>query len=155
MKTIISFLCLLVLGTATVAAQFGVPQRGQSGYTPPPRPQVAVEPEAPDPNLLSLERANLYQELLQIDDFQKEVLKTFLKEFYEKKGEITFNEDLKFEDKQKAINVEQANLEKRLLDVFTKEQVETIINEEQFGSKRKQLAKEKKKKKRKRKRDKS
>jgi len=45
-------------------------------------------------------------------------------------------------------------LEKKLLEVFSKEQVETIMTEEQFGSKFRELKKEKRKEKKQKKRKK-
>ncbi len=124
-------------------------QPGQAGYSPGPRTREAGEPAPPDVNILSQERADMYQEILSIDDFQKEVLKTFLKDYYGKSSAIAFDVNLKFEDKQKAINQEKKTLEKNLLDVFSPDQVEAILNEEQFGSKTKEYKKEKKKEKRK------
>ncbi len=125
------------------------PQRGERGYSPPARVPNAVEPESPDPIILSQERADMYQKLLGIDNFQKEVLKNFLRDHYSKTSTIAFDKDLKFDDKQKAINQEKKTLEKNLLDVFSADQVEAILNEEQFGSKTKEYKKEKKKEKRK------
>lgn len=142
--------CFISVGLSqNVGNQFIQP--GQAGYSPAPRTPEAGEPEPPDVNILSQERADLYQEILQIDDFQKEVLKMFLKDYYTKSSAIAFDANLKFDDKQKAINAEKKLLEKNLSDVFTPEQVEILMTEEQFGSRTKELKKEKKKEKRKKK----
>ena len=96
----------------------------------------------------------MYQELLSIDDFQKEVLKTFLKDYYGATSEIAFDTNLKFDNKQKGINDQKKLLEKNLSNVFSEEQVEIIMTEEQFGSKSKEFKKEQKKEKKKQKKKK-
>lgn len=154
-RSLILVLLLFSFGTNAMGQNLGSIQRGQRGYSPPAQNRPAGEPEPPDVYLLSQERADMYQEILQIDDFQKEVLKTFLKDHYAKTSAIAFDENLKFENKQKGINAEKKILEKNLLDVFSKEQTESIMSEEQFGSKTKEYKKEKKKeKKRKKKKEK-
>jgi len=114
----------------------------------------ASTPTPPDVNLLSQERADMYQEILKIDDFQKEVLKTFLKDYYGKTSDIAFDTNLKYDEKQKRIGDEKKLLEKTLGDIFSEDQVKAIMTEEQFGSKSKELKKEKKKEKKRRKKDK-
>lgn len=150
---VICFFCFVFTGIGqNVGNQFIQP--GQAGYSPGPRTREAGEPEPPDVNILSQERADMYQELLGIDSFQKEVLKTFLKGYYTKSSAIAFDENLKFDQKQQQINLEKKNLEKNLLDVFPQAQVQAILDEEQFGSKTKEYKKEKRKeKKRKKKKD--
>jgi hypothetical protein len=111
-------------------------------------------PEPPDVNLLSQERANMYQEILKIDNFQKEVLKTFLKDYYRKTSDIAFNVNLKFDERQKRIGDQKKLLEKNLAGVFSEEQVKAVMTEEQFGSKSKELKKEKKKDKKRKKKSK-
>lgn len=146
------FLFLILLsfsiGQTIIGQNLGAIQRGQRGYTPNSPNPVQGNPEPPDVNLLSQERADMYQEILSIDDFQKEVLKTFLKNYYGATSEIAFDTNLKFENKQKGINDQKKILEKYLSNVFSEEQVEIIMTEEQFGSRTKELKKEKKKEKR-------
>ncbi|MFT5892618.1 MAG: hypothetical protein ACI9Y7_002730 [Dokdonia sp.] len=156
MKHRIVFALVLFLGTLSVGAQnLGNIQRGQRGYSPAARPTEAGEPEKPDVNQLSIEKATLYKEVLGIDVFQKEVLRTYLKDYYRARVDIDYNPDLKFEDKQTLINVEQKKFEKALKEVFTDDQVEQILMEEQFGNrakeKKKEAKKEKKKKRKKKK----
>ncbi|GGG05605.1 hypothetical protein GCM10011344_02610 [Dokdonia pacifica] len=152
MKRTIVLALVLFLGTLSVGAQnLGNIQRGQRGYSPPPRQLDAGEPEKPDVNKMSIEKATLYKELLGIDVFEKEVLRTYLKDYYRARVDIDYNPDLKFEDKQKQINIEQKKFEKALKEVFTEDQIEQILIEEQFGNRaeeKKKEAKEAKKKKR-------
>ena len=149
------FLILLSfsIGQTVLGQNLGAAQRGQRGFSPNVPNTAQANPEPPDVNLLSQERADMYQEILEIDDFQKEVLKTFLKDYYGATSEIGFDTNLKFEDKQKGINDQKKILEKNLSNVFSEEQVEIVMTEEQFGSKSKELKKEKKKEKRKKKKE--
>lgn len=155
MKRTVFLILILFLGTLSIGAQnLGSIQRGQRGYSPPPRQLDAGEPEKPDVNQLSIDKATLYKEMLGIDAFQKEILRSYLKDYYTAKIDIDYNPDLKFEDKQKQINVEQKKFEKVLKEVFTDDQVEQILIEEQFGNRAKEKKKEEKdakKKKRKKK----
>ena len=153
MKHIAVFVFALFLGTFSIEAQnIGRVAPGQRGYTPQPRTTEAGEPEKPDVNQMSIEKATLYKEILGIDVFQKEVLRTYLKDYYRARVDINYDPELKFEDKQKLINVEQKKFEEALKEVFTDEQVEQVLLEEQFGNRAKEKKKEaKKEKKRKRK----
>ncbi len=155
-RSLLIAVLLFSLGGNAIGQNLGSIQRGQRGYSPPAPDRPAGEPAPPDVFLLSQERANLYQELIGIDDFQKEVLKSFLQEYYSKTSAIAFDVNLKFDEKQKGINAEKKTLEKNLLSVFSQEQTDAIISEEEFGAKSKELKKEKKKeKKRKRKKEKN
>lgn len=140
--------------TSVIAQNLGRTQRGQRGYSPTPPAQQAGEPEAPDVNLLSIERSNMYQELLGLDGFTKEVLKKYLEDYYAATSAIGFNPDLKFEQKRESINAERKKFEKLLKEAFTEEQVEKILTEEEFGAGEKKIEKEKRKKKKKKKKKK-
>lgn len=153
MKYTLVFALVLFVGILSVEAQnLGNIQRGQRGYSPPARQTEAGEPEKPDVNQLSIEKATLYKEMLGIDVFQKEVLRTYLKDYYIARVDIDYNPELKFEDKQKLINTEQKKFEKALKEVFTEDQVEQILLEEQFGNRAKKKKKEDKKDKKNKKR---
>jgi hypothetical protein len=155
MKLKIVFALVLFIGTLSIDAQnLGSIQRGQRGYSPSARPAEAGEPEKPDVNQLSLDKASLYKEILGIDVFEKEVLRTYLKDYYRARVDIDYNPDLKFDEKRELINVEQKKFEKALKEVFSEEQVEKILLEEQFGNKAKEKKKEDKKEKKKKKRNK-
>lgn len=146
----IVFALLIFLGTFSMEAQnvSGIAP-GQRGYSPAPRATEAGEPEKPDVNQLSIEKATLYKEILGIDVFQKEVLRTYLKDYYRARVDVDYNPELKFEDKQKLINAEQKKFEEALKEVFTEDQVEQILTEEQFGNRAKEKKKKEKKQKRK------
>lgn len=142
----------LVAGSTAMSAQnLNQIQRGQRGYSPPPRQQDAGEPEKPDANVLSIERSEMYQGILEIDVFTKEVLKSYLKDYYQATIDIGYNPDLKFEDKRELINAERKKFEASLKEVFTEEQVEKILTEEEFGKETKKFEKEKRQEKRKKK----
>ena len=65
MKLKIVFALVLFIGTLSIDAQnLGSIQRGQRGYSPSARPAEAGEPEKPDVNQLSLDKASLYKEIL-------------------------------------------------------------------------------------------
>lgn len=139
------------LGSNLISQTLGGNQRGlrnQRGFDPTPQNIQPNENTPPDVNLLSQEKANLYQEILSIDDFQKEVLKMFFHNYYTKSSMIAFDKNLQLDNKQTKISAEKKLLEKKLLEVFTLEQVETIMTEEQFGSKYREINKKKKKEKR-------
>ena len=145
-------LIFLIAGSSTIYAQnLGSIQRGQRGYSPPARQQDAGEPEKPDVNLLSIERADMYQEILDIDVFTKEVLKSYLKDYYTATVNIGYDENLKFDAKRELINAERKKFENSLKEVFTEEQVEKILTEEEFGKEKKKYDKEKRQEKRKKK----
>ena len=148
------FLFFIVFTTGLVAQQLGGVQRGTRGYTPPPRTPEAGNPEKPDPNVLSIERADMYQELMGLDLFTKEVLKSYLKDYYTQVSVIGFDSDLKYEAKVEMINLERKKFEKSLKEAFTEEQVEQILTEEEFGAGKKKLDKEKRQEKRKKKKKK-
>ena len=114
--------------------------------------------ERPDANLISIERAGMYEELLSLDSFTTEVLKSYLKDHYTKLIEI------QFDDQTSSLEVRRENVEKQkkdfksLLDDFLPEdQVAQIITEEETGNAEKKvdkLKKENRKKKRKKKKGK-
>ncbi len=150
MKYIIVVGLILFIGSFSVDAQnLNSIQRGQRGYSPPARNFQAGEPQKPDVNQMSLERADFYMGIIDIDVFEKEVLRTYLKDYYTAKVDIEFDPELKFDDKRELINAEQKKFEKSLKEVFSQDQVEQILIEEQFGTKGKEKKKKDKKKKRK------
>lgn len=153
-KSLVLAIILLSFGTNVIGQNLGSVQRGQRGYSPTQKNVQAGEPEPPDVYVLSQERADIYQEILGIDDFQKEVLKSFLKDHYEKTSAIGFDENIKFDEKLKRINSEKAILEKNLLNVFSEEQTEIILSEEKFGTETRKVKQDKKKEKRKKKKKK-
>lgn len=152
-KALVLTLMLFSFGSELIGQNLNSVARGQRGYTPERTNLQTGEPEPPDVHVLSQERADIYQQILGIDDFQKEVLKSFLKEHYQKTSEIGFDVNLKFDEKLKKINAEKKILEKNLLDVFSKDQTETILSEEKFGTETKKVKKEKKKEKRKKRKE--
>lgn len=159
MKTLQQFVCILfLLGTITssLAQNLGSIQRGQRGYTPPPRALEAGEPEKPDVNIMAQENATRYAQELNMDAFKKEVLKSYLKDFYREKIDISYNPELKFDEKQPLIIAANNKFEKRLIEILDADQIETLLSFEQLGLKPKDEKKDKKKKKKKkRKKDKS
>lgn len=148
LKRILIIICLLNL-TLLSAQNLGGVARGQRGYSPQGQAPQAGEPEKPDVNLLSIERADMYQKILDIDIFTKEVLKSYLKDYYTATADIGYNPNIKFEEKRELINAERKNFEKSLGEVFTEEQVKKILTEEEFGQGEKKLDKETRKEKRK------
>ena len=93
----------------------------------------------------------MYQEILDIDVFTKEVLKSYLKDYYTATVNIGYDENLKFDAKRELINAERKKFETSLKEVFTEEQVEKILTEEEFGKEKKKYDKEKRQEKRKKK----
>ena len=152
MKALQKTVCILfLLGTITtsVAQNLNSIQRGQRGYTPPPRALEAGEPEKPDVNVMAQENATHYAQELNIDAFKKEVLKSYLKDFYREKIDITYNPELKFNEKQPLIIEANSRFEKRLVEILNADQIEALISYEQLGITPKDDKKDKKKKKRK------
>lgn len=154
-KSIVLSILLCALGANVIGQNIGNnTQRGQLRSSAIPAGTQTSQPEKPDVNLLSQEKADMYQEILQVDDFQKEVLKTFLKEHYQKVTVLSFDETLKLEDKLKGVSASRKALEKSLLGVFSAEQTKIIMTEEDSGTKERELKKEKKKEKKKKKKKK-
>lgn len=152
MKALQKTVCILILlGTFTtsVAQNLNSIQRGQRGYTPPPRALEAGEPEKPDVNVMAQENATRYAQELNIDAFKKEVLKSYLKDFYREKIDVTYNPELKFDEKQPLIIEANTRFEKRLVEILNADQIEALISYEQLGMTPKDDKKDKKKKKRK------
>ncbi|MFT5752045.1 MAG: hypothetical protein ACI828_001540 [Flavobacteriales bacterium] len=150
MKTFQKSVCILfLLGAFTtgIAQNLGAVQRGQRGYVPPPRALEAGEPEKPDVNVMAQENATRYAQELNIDAFTKEVLKSYLKDFYREKIDISYNPELKFDDKQPLIMTANSKFEKRLTEILNADQIEALISFEQLGMKPKDDKKKKKKKK--------
>jgi len=154
MRFIQIMMLLLVLGiSSTTIAQVSpfAPERGQRGYTPPPKYSGPQSPEKPDVMLLSQSRADFYEEELGIDAFEKEVLKTYLKNYYTETVAIEFDEKLKFEDKAERLVVHKVALETELQSFLNNEQVSFILDNERVGGTAKSAKKSKKKKKKKKK----
>tara|TARA_R110002051_G_scaffold3333_1_gene18054 strand:+ start:60804 stop:61322 length:519 start_codon:yes stop_codon:yes gene_type:complete len=152
MKALQKSVCILVLlGTFTtsIAQNLGSVQRGQRGYTPPPRALEAGEPEKPDVIVMAQASATRYAQELKIDAFKKEVLKSYLKDFYREKVDIAYNPELKFDEKQPMIIEANARFEKKLVEILNAEQIGTLMSYEQLGVKPNDDKKDTKKKKRK------
>ncbi|MBE16480.1 MAG: hypothetical protein CL867_09535 [Cytophagaceae bacterium] len=125
---------LLLVTTTTAAAQnLGSIQRGQRGYTPPPRAIEAGEPEKPDTNLMAQEKAAIYAEALQIDAFKKEVLRSYLEDYYKEKIAVSYNPELKYDEKQPLLNAASKKYEARLAEVFDKDQINQLLAYEEIG----------------------
>ncbi len=154
MKTVILSTIFLLLSISTITAQFNNQRGGRRSVAPPPQSQGQLEPEKPDVNLLSIDKANMYQELLGLDVFSKEVLKSYIKDYYAAAVEISFNEDLTLDDKRERAALERKKFENNLKQAFTEEQVQKIMIEEESGQGQKSLEKKKRKKKRKNKKNK-
>jgi len=162
MKTLQKSVCILFLLGAfatSIAQNLGSVQRGQRGYTPPPRALEAGEPEKPDVNIMAQENATRYAQDLNIDAFKKEVLKSYLKDFYREKIDISYNPELKFDEKQPLIIAANNKFEKQLTEILNTDQIATLIAYEQLGMSpqddKKDKKDKKKKKKKKRKKDKN
>ena len=113
-------------------------QYGTSGRQRSSIPQAGAgtnaEPERPDANLISAERADMYAELLEVDVFTKEVLKSYLNDYYEMAINVSFDKEMLVEDKRKAIEVGKKKLEKSLGDILNEEQVGRVMTEEESGA---------------------
>ncbi len=144
-----------LLMTGTVCAQFNqygrIAQRGERGYIPPPKQIPVKEIERPEINAYSEERAVYFSEQLGFDAFQKEVLKTYLKNYYTAKHDVEFNPDLKYNEKLPLISKHQESFRQELITFLKPEQVTFIMKEEHSGSKEIKSKREGKWKKRKRK----
>ena len=95
----------------------------------------------------------MYAELLGVDVFTKEVLKSYLKDYYATAINISYDQEMPLKDKQEKIELEKKKLEKSLGDIFNEEQVERIMKEEASNTEGKKYKKEQRKKKRKRGKD--
>lgn len=151
MKYFIAFF-LLVISFTVQAQNYGNQygrNRGGSSIPQAGGNQTASEPEKPDANLISAERADMYEELLEVDGFTKAVLKNYLKDYYASVISVSYNEEILLEDKRKAVELQKKKLEKSLGDILSEEQVKRVMIEEESGAESKKYKKEKKKGKRK------
>lgn len=154
MKIPLVILIFLALGLHDISAQgFNNRQRGLGGQgaIAPPTQQSPSAPERPDANVLSIERAEMYQKILDIDVFTKEVLKNYLKDYYSAAIAINFDADVNLADKRDLINIERKKFEKSLKEIFSEEQAQIILTEEELGKEKEKYDKEKKQEERKKK----
>ncbi len=143
----------LILVSYSIQAQGFGRNTGRRGNSIPQAPTGQSAPERPDASLISIERSDMYAELLGIDVFTKEVLKSYLKDYYATAINISYDQEMPLKDKQEKIELEKKKLEKSLGDIFNEEQVERIMREEETGAEGKKYKKEKRKKKRKKNKD--
>ena len=149
-QIVVIFLILVSYG---IQAQGFGRNTGRQGNSLPQAPTGQSAPEKPDANLISIERSEMYAELLGVDVFTKEVLKNYLKDYYATAINISYNQEMPLKDKQEKIELEKKKLKKSLGDIFNEEQVERIMLEEETGAEGKKYKKEKRKKKRKKGKD--
>lgn len=138
-----------LLGVQTLTAQQGfgrAPQRGERGYSPPPR-NITYEEAKPDATLRAQENATLYAEELGIDAFKKEVLKNYLKEYYVEKFDVIYSKTLPGSEKQTLLDAAKVKFEKQMKPVFLEENVDQILAFEDIGARKIKKAKKKRKKK--------
>jgi len=145
---LIALTCLLT--HTAIAQQFGrAAQRGQRGYTPPARDIQATEPEKPDANQVTQERAVYYAKELELDAFTMEVVKSYMKNYYTKKFDIQYNPELKYDDKIELLNLATKDYENELATLLPQEKVDRILVLESTRNLEKAEKKKKKRKKRK------
>tara|TARA_R110002012_G_scaffold6480_7_gene30002 strand:+ start:87222 stop:87677 length:456 start_codon:yes stop_codon:yes gene_type:complete len=148
----------MMLSLVSVEAQgYGNPygNSGRRQSTIPNSPQGSqASVEKPDPNILSLERSSVYQEMFELDVFGKEVLRSYLKDYYTVLLAIQDDKDMVIDDKRKKAELEKKKFESQLRDILTEEQVVKIIAEEESGRTQKLVAKKQKKERKKKRKNK-
>ena len=132
---------------------YGNSGRRQSSVPAPPQGGPASA-EKPDPNVLSIERSGVYQEMFELDVFGKEVLRSYLKDYYTVLLGIQDDKEMDIDDKRKKAELEKKKFEAQLRDILTEEQVVKIIAEEESGRTQKLVAKKQKKERKKKRRNK-
>ena len=152
---------LLMFSLHNISAQgFGNPYdnrlsgRGRSAVPRGPSTQVNNTEEKIDPAVLSLDRASVYEELLQIDVFTKEVLRSYLENYYTSLLKIQDDEKMIMDEKRKAAASEQKKFEELLSNLLSQEQVTLLIADEESGRTQKQVDKKKKEERKKKRRKK-
>ncbi|WP_396596117.1 hypothetical protein [Dokdonia sp. R86516] len=149
----VMMLCLASVEAQGYGNPYGNSGRRRSTVPAPPQGSQAA-PEKPDPNLLSLDRSNIYQEMFELDVFGKEVLRSYLKDYYTVLLAIQDDKNMAIDAKRKKAELEKKKFESQLRDILTEEQVVKIIAEEESGRTGKKVAKEKKKERKKRRKNK-
>ncbi|WP_298326020.1 hypothetical protein [uncultured Dokdonia sp.] len=149
---------VMMLSLVSVEAQgygnpYGNSGRRRSSVPAPPQTNQG-SPEKPDPNILSLERSSVYQEMFELDVFGKEVLRSYLKDYYTVLLAIQDDKDMVIDDKRKKAELEKKKFESQLRDILTEEQVVKIIAEEESGRTQKLVAKKQKKERKKKRKNK-
>lgn len=148
----VMMLCLVSVEAQGFGGQSGTNFSGRGRRLVPSTPGVAASyNEKPDANILSIERANMYEELLGLDVFTKEVLKSYLKDHYTKLIQIQFDEESPLEERKKSVETQKKEFKSLLDDFLPEEQVERLIIEEETGNAEKKVKKQKKERKKKRK----
>ena len=149
---IVMMLSLVSVEAQGYGGQSGTNYSGRGRRLAPSTPGVAASSsDKPDANLLSIERADMYEELLELDVFTKEVLKSYLKDHYAKLIEIQFDEESPLEDRKKSVEKQKKEFKLLLDDFLSEEKVQQIIIEEETGNAEKKVKKQKKERKKKRK----
>ncbi len=152
---VVMLLCLVSVEAQGFGGQNGTDFSGRGRRLVPSTPGVAASyNEKPDPNVLSLERSSVYQEMFELDVFGKEVLRSYLKDYYTVLLAIQDDQDMVIDDKRKKAELEKKKFESQLRDILTEEQVVKIIAEEESGRTDKKVEKEKKKERKKKRRNK-
>lgn len=151
-QIVVVFLILVSYGIQAQGYGYGN-NNSRRGSSLPQAPTGQSAPEKPDANLISIERSDMYAELLDVDVFTKEVLKNYLKDYYATVINVSYDEEMPLKDKQERVKLEKKKLENSLGDIFNEEQVERIMIEEETGTEGKKYKKEKRKKKRKKNKD--
>jgi len=144
-----SFFC--IFENPTFAQDVYRIQRGQRGYTPPPTPiKTSHYDEKRDANSIANEQLPVYAEALQLDDFQKELVKNMIVDHYTKREVIRTNYEMNFGDKQDAYVKLEEEFHRELSTVLSEEQV-AAFKKVEFLDNKEQRKEEKRKKKKKKK----
>ena len=142
-----------LMGTSILAQNVGRVQRGQRGYTPPPKPRdINYQGAKMDANAIVDQQMPTYTEELGLDAFQQEIMKTMLKEHYNKRETVRADYSMDFGDKQEKFLALDEELYTNLSSFLNQEQIETFKKVQFFDAKAiKKNNKKKKKEKRKKK----
>ncbi|WGK65014.1 hypothetical protein [Croceiramulus getboli] len=137
-------LAILFLGLShlSYAQNISNIQRGQRGYSPPPRPYTQYAGEPVDPQEILAERMPVFKETFDLDNFEYEVMKNILSASYEEQASISNNTDLNYEDKMALIDKQREKTRKELLVILTEEEATTFFNMD-FDKKKKRKKKNK------------
>jgi len=160
MKTrILVLLVVLVALPFTGWAQLTQIQRGQRGYTPPPRPQEE-KARSVENTLVDIDaKMAIYETEFSLDAFEKAVMKNLIVDFENDKMAVTGDETVSYKDRLEVISKLQEKLATEMEIFLTKDEIarfgEMHFAENGMKRKIKDIKKESKEKRKRKKRKKN
>lgn len=136
---------ILGMGASLEAQNLGRVQRGQRGYTPPPLQtgdkKMYIEDELADIDT----KMDIYQAELQLDEFEKAVMKNMIIDYETQRKAMLQDETIEYQKKMEQVEKYKEALRKELEVFLTEEEIRTFSNLHFNDDKLDKIVKKKKK----------